>query len=273
MNRRRAQAGFTLVELMVAMTIAIVLVALLGDLVGGVCSTWLRSRETMDNFSTARALVNALDRDLRSAVIRQDLAAFPGREKSLAFYARQFGQDEASDSMRALTFVKVSLEQRAGISTLVRTDEPFDFEKSGPTWIDAAAESGAPPSTKPVSRTMAGGVYAFCYRFVQRDGSESATYHDEVSDQPTRAVRVSLAILNERADALLRQASRDGELRSLLATTAAAAVGGAGGAWEKLISAGSIAVYPKPVAEGLRFYERVVPLTPSGLYVQNVTAP
>ena len=263
MNPARRHAGFTLVELMVAMTIAILLVAMLANVIGDVSKTWLRSRETMDNYSTARALINALDRDLRSAVIRQDLPAFPNQGGSFAFYARQFGQDEASDSMRALTFVTVRLDEKDGHSTLVRKDEPFDFQDAAPTWIDTASDNTAPPSTDPVSRTMAAGVYSFSYRFIQSDGSESAAYHDAMSDTPTKAVRVSLAILNERADAILRQAGRQEELRFFLDNAASAATAGA---------SGKIAAYPKPIGEGIRFYERVVPLTPSGLYVHEIAA-
>ncbi len=265
-------SGFTLIELMVAMTIAVVLVALLANVVGGVSGTWLRSRETMDNFSTARALINALDRDLRSAVIRQDLAAFPDSEKSLAFYARQFGQDEASDSMRALTFVTVSLDTQNGEHALVRKDEPFDFQSMAPTWIDTPSENSAPPSSNPISRTMAAGVYGFVYRFIQSDGSESTTYNDVANENPTKAVRVSLAILNERADSILHETGRQEELRALLTDAASNPPSGAAGAWEKMLSTGEIAAFPKPVSEGIRFYERVVPLTPSGPYVHEIAA-
>jgi len=272
MNRARNHAGFTLVELMVAMTIAVVLVAMLANIIGGVSKTWLRSRETMDNYATARALINALDRDLRSAVIRQDLSAFPSGNGDLAFYARQFGQDQAGDSMRALTFVTVHLDEKDDVPTLERKDEPFDFQSSAPTWIETASDNVAPPSTNPVSRTMATGVYSFCYRFIQNDGSESTTYHDGGSDTPTTAVRVSLAILNERADAILRQTGGQEGLRSLLDNAASHADAGAAAAWEELLSSGQIKAYPKPIGEGLRFYERVVPLTPSGLYVHEIAA-
>ena len=74
----RPRAGFTLLELLVAVVITIILAALMLSVVTGTLTLWHR---TQDRFSTsvqAALVFDLLERDLQAAICRRDSAAWMG---------------------------------------------------------------------------------------------------------------------------------------------------------------------------------------------------
>ena len=70
MTSRRA---FTLVELLVAMSITMFLVLLLASIGDSASRAWLRGAAQAESYSTARGSINTLGRELGSAVIDLDM--------------------------------------------------------------------------------------------------------------------------------------------------------------------------------------------------------
>lgn len=69
MQTRRSTSGFTIVELLVAASITVVIVVLLGTMFGSLMTTASRSNQRIDSFRDARAAIQMIQRDL-SAVVR-----------------------------------------------------------------------------------------------------------------------------------------------------------------------------------------------------------
>ena len=64
--------GFTILELMVAMTITAIIVGVLVTITGTAIDTWNRSRNELRAARQAEAMINVMSRDLESLVVRGD---------------------------------------------------------------------------------------------------------------------------------------------------------------------------------------------------------
>ncbi|MEN9403180.1 MAG: hypothetical protein RL091_1883 [Verrucomicrobiota bacterium] len=70
--RPGAQAGFTLLELLVAVTITVVMAGLMFAVTGNVLNLWQRSQGQQEQNATAHQVFALLERDLQSALRRRD---------------------------------------------------------------------------------------------------------------------------------------------------------------------------------------------------------
>lgn len=112
----KRQAGFSVIEVMVACSILVVIVMMLGMLFQQSSKAWRVGASSVDNFMQLRAFVGALERDASKAISYQALKEnFAGAE-SLYF---DKGSDSFSDNLkfytlsgevtnRAITFVEYS---------------------------------------------------------------------------------------------------------------------------------------------------------------------
>lgn len=66
------RSGFTILELMVAMTITAIIVGVLVTITGTAIDTWNRSRNELRAARQAEAMINILTKDLESLVVRSD---------------------------------------------------------------------------------------------------------------------------------------------------------------------------------------------------------
>ena len=266
---RQGRAGFTLLELLVAMSVFILLVTLLAGVVSSVSSAWVRSREKMDAFVKGRALMNVLQRELKDAAIRDDLPVFPGGDFS--FYTTTASHDEsmlasAPNDARALTFVSYGKADDAnGRPMLRRTDRPYYYLNNGasdaPLWTEPTVNNVGPSGV--LTRQLCDGVYAFRYAFIQTDGTVSSTFNKGTVN-PTCAVQVSLAVLGEQAEALLQQMGLRTQLESIFGQ---AGLPAAGQAWspktiwdQALLSDPAMSGFPPQIRTAIRTYERVIPI-------------
>lgn len=69
----RKGSAFTLVELLIAMTILTLLVVLTASLLSSVSKAWVSGQQQVETFQDGRAILNLIARDLSQAVISQRL--------------------------------------------------------------------------------------------------------------------------------------------------------------------------------------------------------
>jgi prepilin-type N-terminal cleavage/methylation domain-containing protein len=272
-SRGRGRAGgiraFTLLELMVAMAVFLLLAVLLASMVGNVSTAWTRSREKMDTFAKGRALMNHLQQELKAAVFRDDLAAFPGT--NFAFYTMSLSHDAASLAQgpadaRSLSFVSYANGDAAsGRPVLSRTDKPYFYAIAGspdaPLWI--ASGANAAPSGS-ITRQLCEGVYRFRWAFVQENGEISDAFSKDPAN-PTRAVQVSLVVLSEQAEDMMEDVpglrTKLEDLLDQVLTPQSGQGWSPKTDWDVLLESGpDMQNFPSQVRNGIRTYERVIPV-------------
>lgn len=270
-SAKRGRRGFTIIELLVAVSVFALLVTLLASVVSNVSTAWTRSREKMDAYAKGRALMNVLQRELKDAAIREDLPAFPSGEFS--FYTTISAHDETmlasgGANARALAFVSYSKVDDANARpALVRTDRPYYYQDAGsadaPLWVAPGSNNTRPTGGTVLSRQLCDGVYAFRYAFIQKDGSVSETF-DKGPANPTCAVQVSLAVLGEQAESLLQQLGLRSQLESVFDRVGDPVSGQAWSpksVWDGLLlNDPAMSAFPPQIRTAIRTYERVIPI-------------
>lgn len=221
-NRAWGGRGFTLVELLVAITILVIIILLFGQMLGIMSKAWTYGHGRANNFTKARAMLELLAQDIQAGVFRPDLAAFPSGSSGTGatppvweFYTGRPGiplattpQSSLPGALRNLSIVEYSLVQRTSPSfayALERADCPILWtdETTNPLF-GTGNTTGFPTASAqtPTQRDTAPGVIAFEIIFIQSDGSFSTTYTPISSAgvanaTPTRAVSVSLAVIDD----------------------------------------------------------------------------
>ena len=74
--QRARRPGFTLVELLVSISVLSIMAVGLATMMSFVMKTWVSGINSADNFTKARVVLNLLDRDIQMMIMRRDLAAF-----------------------------------------------------------------------------------------------------------------------------------------------------------------------------------------------------
>jgi prepilin-type N-terminal cleavage/methylation domain len=237
MSRHRQESrGFTLVELMVSITILTMIVIMFSQSLGSVSSIWGRAQEKMDNYAKARTLLNRLQVDFQSLVPREDLPNFGAQgngESVLGFYTLQRGfSSNSGGNSRPLSYVEyLPGNDEKGLSVLNRLNRPFDYAAS-PDFLPAPTpDPGAtptPPSPTPIDSggldhvTALRGLLAFSYGFLHPDGQYSSNFYENSSGQPSRAVAVTvgMVVVDNRTEELLEKRGDLGKLSQDLSLSA-----------------------------------------------------
>lgn len=272
-RRRWQQNGFSLLEMLVALGVFSIMMLFLGEMMTNISGTWTLSREKLDNFSRGRALINSINRDLLTAVIRQDLPVFadagqPGATP-LSFFTRQFGpQAGGSSSIRPLTYVSYATSNYA----LQRTTLVYDFAGSSITWNPFAPNAALSLSTTD-AQTLCTGVLAFVYKFIQTDGSFSSSFVPTLppggsvpNTSPTCAIQTSLVVVGNQANSIILNEGKAPTLANAL-LAAVPSSGSVKQAWDSYLATLPAGIYSPVVQNGIRTYERITPLGVSPAYV------
>jgi len=280
----RRRTAFSLIELLVAMAVLALLLVLLSSLFGGISSAWYHSKEKLDNFARGRALLGTIERDVRNAVIRQDLPIFPAVQingkAGLAFFTKAYGQDTDTGNMRPLNYVTYF---QGTNQTISRRDRPFGYDSTALSWnpFDTNAALSLDGDTTVKDRELCPGILAFNFRFLQSDGSVTDAYAGvplKASDPSlldpakahTVAVRLSMVIISDQAQTTLQRLGKDTAFAALLQSKIAGQAGSAKLIWDRLLQGDSDLValnLPAVVLNGIRTYEEVVTLESSPAYV------
>ena len=271
--------GFTLVEIMVAITILVVIVLLFGQMLGIMSKAWTYGHGRANNFTKARAMLDLLAQDLQSGVFRPDLAAFPSGSSGTGanppvweFYTYRPGipAGTTASALRSISIVAYTLSYNGSSTSpsntydLQRTDCPILWSNEATIPLFGASPFSSVTGTF-TARDTAPGVIAFDIIFIQSDGTFSTTYTPisstgTINPTPTRAVSVSLAVID---DLTMKQLSAS-ELSYLnthlvLPATPTQSVKAS---WDAYLNGTSMpwSTYPKNLGSSLATFERYIVL-------------
>lgn len=206
----RKVQGFTLVELLVAVAIMTMILAIFSQMLGSVSTIWSQVKGGVDNYTAARGILDDLQVDLSRAVIRRDLGAFCDKDGSpgLSFYTERAGLD-APTTDRQLQLVSYSVQSTmSGSSNTTMTLQRSALQIA---WDNASALSfgttNALPETDSPSaneESAAQGILGLTVKFINADGSLNNTF----TYGSSQAVTVSLAVVAGRTNQQLSAAQK-----------------------------------------------------------------
>ncbi|GAT31836.1 Verru_Chthon cassette protein C [Terrimicrobium sacchariphilum] len=248
-RRKSARHAFTLVELLVAITVLALISVVLAQMLSATSQTWITGQARVNNFTKGRAMMDLLTRDLQGGLYRTDLPAFPAG--TVGFYTERPGFS-SNATTRNLSWVQYDL----GASTntvLQRADLAASWSSSAPpAFGDTVAPAGATP------RDTAPGIVGFKVQFIYPDGSISTNY---VATNRPRVAAVGLAVVDDKTLELLSanpakiSALRNGFNTNATGTNSIKAD------WEKYLKNDlNWDAYPKTLTSGLKIFERYVSL-------------
>jgi len=222
-------AAFTLVELLVSITVLAIVVVMFSQSLGSILTGWSTAQEKMDNFAKARTALSRLQVDLNNLVDRGDLANFglDGDRSVLGFYTLQRGIGSGGSDARSLSYVEYAPgDDDRGEPALFRYHRTFTFaDGDAPEFLPAPtpSPSSTPPEPTPEAVDTSTlddliavrGLVGFSYGFLHPDGNYSASYYRNSSNEPSRAiaVKVGVVITDNRTAAILEER---GKLDSLV---------------------------------------------------------
>ncbi len=252
--KHRSPRGFTLVELLLAMAILAVVLAMFAAAVGAVSRTWLQGVSRIETFTKARVILSLLDRDIQSLVMRRDLAAFvdDAGSNSFAFYTQVNGLQ----GNRQLSLVRYAITNTGTNSMLQRWDYGMAYTNST---LPLSNVTSLPVSTAS-PQDVTDGLLRFDWQFVTGNGTFKPAYHFDYynPDSPdnTRLLIVSIIALDDRAFQLAVQTGKRTQLQDKLAGIPAAGQT-YGDYWNSKISSPSFGQdLPETVSGGVRVFER-----------------
>jgi prepilin-type N-terminal cleavage/methylation domain-containing protein len=269
--------GFTLVEMLVAMTI----LALLGVLTAGIMKTTthvLRSgMNRADNFARARLALSLMQQDVNLGVFRSDLLVFPDNtatQTRFAFWAERQGVLSTSPKEfgdRKLASLEYAVDRSAsdelerglyrGSMGMAATDQlplvttPADFPLADP-----------PDTTSQNYELIGLGVVDMRMQFLQRDGSLALKYQYDTSDPDAAtnslALMVSLAVIDKASMNLLKQQNKFSDIEAWLNKPTASEVTAYSYAvqWEQNLKTATPGSFPVSALQSIRFYDRLIML-------------
>jgi hypothetical protein len=256
-RRERHHRAFTLVELLGALAVTTLMLAMFSQITGSASAIWSQVKGGVDNFSQARSILDGLQVDLSKAVIRSDLAAFPGNggTPQLAFYTERAGLDAPSTD-RQLQLVSYALQPSTASTTMVLQRSVQQI-----AWTDSSSISFGNSSTLPGlggasmdSEEAAQGVLALALDFVAGDGSLSTSF----TFGNCQATTVSLAVIADQTNSHLTAAQRSAletKFQSVAATASSTA--SVESLWQGVLNDASFwQGYPKGAAGDVRIFSR-----------------
>ncbi len=253
--------AFTLIELLVAVAVLAIILVLLAQMVSLTSKTWSAGKANADNFSQARAVLGIVDRDVRSMVLRRDLASFvdANSKPACAFYTRM----PAPGHNRKLSLVAYRMDSTSGKPELLRSDLGFSYNSaSAPASPRYGVLGTLSDLTGATSQVLVDGAVRFEMQFIRADGTMGSSfefdYNDPSSASNTRSIVFSLLVLDSSA---LELARSTGKMPALLSAFAGDPPAGRsyGSYWRSVLNSGAgLSALPEPVRRGLQSFERHV---------------
>jgi prepilin-type N-terminal cleavage/methylation domain-containing protein len=282
---RPTGAGFTLVELLVSISILSIILLTLAQAIGYVSQLWVTGIGTVDNYTKARNILSIMDRDIQQMVMRPDIAAFAtgtaaSPTPACAFYTNV--QGSPGTDTRTSSLVQYLLSQ----TTLSRLNYGMNYTTGGITPAVATLTSAnpiPPPLTIPnasTTDTLATGVIQFQWQFVDGNGNiltpstptkYNFTYNYTTPSAATnpRAIVISVLVLSNSAYLIATQnAATITKLQTVdFPITAPTNSNGIpitySQYWNGILnpSTGTLdTTLPPPIRSGLKVFQRYIPL-------------
>jgi len=190
-------SAFTLIEVLVASAILAFLLVVFLSVASFASQAWRGSQQKMEEFSTARIVMNRIRSDLESIVIRPDLPLFPSN--AMGFMSAKRGMTTNTDA-RLLSYVAYGMDAS---NRLVLTNLPYTFSSGSPPFstnfpVPLPANFGSDAT----NNVLANGVIGFQKSFLNKNGDWGTNFNSKYdtnsanATNPTVAVRVSLLLVS-----------------------------------------------------------------------------
>jgi len=275
--RRESRLAFTLVEMLVAMLVLSLMVAGLATATSYVTGLWLSSTGAVDNFTKARVVLNLLDRDVQTMVMRRDLAAFVTNSSGNAtcsFYANVPGNPGTGFSggtydTRSVSLVQYLLTNSTTAPTLLRYNYGVNFITNTATaaipTVGTTTTLVAPANSTLQSDPIFTGIMQFQWQFLDGTGTLQPTYSYNYT-QPSapsnsRILVISLAVVSNPAYIVANKTGNMAALAGCFSTNTPTNQTYSQ-VWNAFLNAPSATFLsmPEPVRKGVRVFERHIPL-------------
>ena len=278
--------GFTLIEMLVTVSIMSFMLLMMMQMTGLAEKAWHVEQDRIDNFGKARAMVDMFTDDLQRAVYRGDLPIFgtgapsstgtatssglyyfTGTTFSATFYTRLPGVPSSpSTSVRDVSLVSYALSstgQGSDKVVLQRSDLAVPWSSSQNLLFQGDVNTVLKNATA-TAREVAPGVVGFRVAFRLADGTmvDQSQYTGYNPANPTVAIDIGVAVVGKQSLAQLNT-TQVGNLQaafnSALSFTAAPITNGIKASWDqKVLTASFYSNYPKDLGSGLKTFERWV---------------
>jgi len=235
--------GFTLIEVLVASAILAVMLVVFLSVSNYASQAWKGSQEKMEEFSTARVVMNRIRADLESIIIRQDLPLFPNNAMGFMTVKRGVSSDA---NTRQLSYVEYAANSS---NQIVRSSRAYLLTGDVPPF---STNSSIPAPTTTDINPLASGVIGFQSVFLNKDGTWSTNFNSTNSV----AVRVSLLVVSSDGLKYLQNAGRLSAVTAAMALTSADITNSTNspeGIWNDRIGPGM----DSKTARSLRAFERL----------------
>jgi type II secretory pathway pseudopilin PulG len=236
-------SAFSLLEMLVASAILALLLLVFLSVSDYASKAWKGSQEKMEEFSTARIVMNRLRADVETIVLRPDLPLFPGNVMGFMTVKRGVISDP-----RLLSYVEYGTNAN---NQLTRASRAYAWDDPPPFSTNSVMSAPATTTTN----SLADGVVGFQTTFLNKDGTWSTSFVGTNSI----AVRVSLLVVSRDGLKLLGNTGKLSALAGAVALTPAQATDpdkSPEEVWDSLISTGSPGIDPM-AARSLRAFERL----------------
>ncbi len=207
-------SAFTLLEVLIASAVLAFLLVVFLSISDYASRAWKGSQQKMEDFSTARVVMNRFRADLESIVIRPDLPLFPGQ--AVGFMTGKRGVAGSTNS-RLLSYVEYGLQT----NTLLRKSKAYTFDTGDAPPFSTNTVVAAPVTT--TSSPLASGVIGFQTAFLNKDGSWSLAYNSRfdtnaaTASNPSIAIRISLLVVSGEGMKRLQSTGKISDLTSSMA--------------------------------------------------------
>lgn len=274
--------GFTLIEMLVSVTIMSFMLIMMSQMIGQTQSIWRSAQTRIDNFNKARSMLDLITDDLQRAVFRGDLPAFgtggPTATPTAtvdglhyftqtsftnAFYTRRPGAGSSVTAMRDVSLVSY------GLNASGRGEDKIVLQRSdlGVPWTNAQGGISfqgdlAASLQNATPREVAPGVVGFRLLFRRADGSliDQRDYTGYEAANPVVAINFGLAVIAKESLAQLS----DDQIADLEAKFSDAQIkNGIKASWDgDVLTTAFYTAYPKSLGSGLKTFERWVACPP-----------
>ncbi|MDX1679622.1 MAG: prepilin-type N-terminal cleavage/methylation domain-containing protein [Akkermansiaceae bacterium] len=186
-SKGASRKGFTIIELMVAMTITAIIVGVLVTITGSAVDTWTRSRNELRAARQAEAMINVLSKDLESLVVRSDRP----QEWLSAILTPPEGDEGRSTNAARLVFFTAATDRYEGQIGINNVDMGGDISCVGYQldWKDPVSVGSQQFETFVLNRHLANPDITFENLLGQTDKTDPARSLDSlfVNGNPTTA--------------------------------------------------------------------------------------
>lgn len=249
-------SAFTLIEVLVASAILAFLLVVFLSVASFASQAWRGSQQKMEEFSTARIVMNRIRSDIESIVIRPDLPLFPSND--MGFMTAKRGLT-ADTNARLLSYVEYGFNSnQLSISNL-----PYTFATNNSPPFSTNFPVPIPPdfASRVTNNTLANGVIGFQRSYLSKNGTWSTNFNSRYDTNTTNAtnatvaVRVSLLVVSSEGLKHLQNTGKLSAVSAAMANTLTSATNSPEEQWNSAIKVGG--EIDIPTASSLRAFERV----------------